>query len=191
MKKVMDAPVDVPKLEDFPDYVEAYELLGQFKARRDELAVEISQAQAQCDEARKKPDAERLLAGESLDALVVEPDQSKVSALMRKQQAVRGAIEIQERKLRGVVSECSRTACEQVLPQFNEFAGRVARLTRELGEANDAMQDLAERLQDDGFTWSAWIWPAWTGQVGSLTRDDYSRANQFLRECAEHGVVEA
>lgn len=190
MPKVMNgaAPVDVPKLEDFPEYVEAYELLGQFKARRDELVVEINQAQTAV-EAEKKTDAERVLAGESLDEIIVNREPSKLGDLLRKQRAIREAIEIQERRLRAVVSECSREACERVLPEFRELAGRAMRLTRELAQTNDQMRAVTDALEEQGFSWGSWLWPVWTYTVGS-SRDEWSRANYFLRECAEHGVVE-
>jgi chromosome segregation ATPase len=97
------------------------------------------------------------------------------------------AIEMKEKEIRGLESRLSSEICKAVEPEHTRLAKKIARLARELGEANDEMCSFHRDIRDAGVSDMSLRNMEFKG-AGRLSEHD-SRVSYFLRECAQLGLI--
>ncbi|MBI5618786.1 MAG: hypothetical protein HY943_21130 [Gammaproteobacteria bacterium] len=177
---------------------ELQEALRAVKGIRDQLQDVILQLRAidsQPQEPRIKGQIERLLAGESIDAVdVPESDtRSEFKLLQQRRVMLEAALGEAERRAQKARSAAVRRHVDGLIPEARALQERTARALIELGLANEAAAAFLSRLQEfAGVDWPAHdrhYGPMGAGRVGDPL-DEGSLFGVWLASAVAAGAID-
>jgi hypothetical protein len=175
------------KLEDFPEYREAQQLLVKVQLELAAVEKELEQLRLAASSPNTLTLAQRaqaFLRNEESSPIARSPQREQIERLYDKRRLLHAAVEEQRRTIAEVTSKLSKAVCETQRDEYVKIVKAVANAVHAVAEANLAERLFFESLRSGGIEYSSWLRRLAFMPAGDLT-DINSLASFYMKEVKE------